>query len=100
MCVLSSVSVAVFDRDQLTCIKRVCLYRYFNRVLLVVWVDPNLFLLFPAGGSGLQRNASSNHVVDLGEVTALFSQQFGRTGQPYLVATTMTLHVPVTSCIT
>ena len=69
VCVLSSVCVAVFDCDELTCIQLLQLCRKFCHVLLVVWVDPNLF---PGGGLGLQRNASFNNGVDLGKVCIVF----------------------------
>jgi len=47
VCVLSSVCVEVFDRDELTCIKLLWLYRKFRHVLLVVWVDPGLCPTLP-----------------------------------------------------
>jgi len=46
-CVSCLVCVAVFDRDQLTCIKLLWLDRKFRFVLLVVRVDPNLFPTLP-----------------------------------------------------
>ena len=48
VCVLSSICVVVFDRDELTCIKllRLCRKIFFH-VLLVVWVDPNPFPTLP-----------------------------------------------------
>jgi len=100
VCVLSSVCVAVFDRDELICFKLLCIYRKFCHVLLVVWVDPSLFPALPQKRIWLQKNATCNQVVDLGEGRfTLSSQQFGGTGKPYQETTIMTLHTRKTSHI-
>ena len=92
-CVLSSVCVAVFDCDELTCIKLLWLYRKYCHVFLLVRVDPSL-----SPHSSLEEIQSSRGmlVVTMGWTWgrfALSSQQFRGTGQPAQNTTTlMMLH--------
>jgi len=46
----------VFDRDELTCIKLLRLYRKFRHDLPIVWVDPSLFSALPWRRFGLEKN--------------------------------------------